>query len=87
LVVSIPSIILSNVQISSAIGVSEGDASGLPTYFNVLIIITLIISMLICSFVSLWQTVVVYYLYGSIEAQNREREKRKLADKQGEKEL
>lgn len=77
LIVLFPTFILSNAQISSAIGVINGDASGLPSHFNLLVIIVFTICIFLCLFIGLWQTVVVYYLYGSIEGQEKLRMKNK----------
>ena len=74
-IIMTPFFIITLASTQSAIGVMLGDPSGTPSYFNALIYITYFITfvvIIICSFMAYAS---LLYLYGSIEAQEDEREK------------
>lgn len=75
IIIFIPLGICSFAQTISAAGVADGDASGMPGYFNILFFVVAAISFFVYSFISVFSLSVAYYMYGNIEAYEREKEK------------
>lgn len=75
IIIFIPLGICSFAQTISAAGVADGDASGMPTYFNILFFVVAALSFFVYSFISVFSLSVAYYMYGNIEAYEREKEK------------
>ena len=74
IIIFIPLGICSFAQTISAAGVADGDASGMPGYFNILFFVVAAISFFVYSFISVFSLSVAYYMYGNIEAYEREKE-------------
>ena len=69
----IPSFILSFASYASEVGVVTGDPSGIPNYFPWLQFITSVIVFFLVYQVALFEALVIYFMYGSIETQEKER--------------
>lgn len=76
LILTLPMNIANIAYYVSAIGVSMGDAPGLPGYFFPLVYIVMVVTCFISSFLTLYTVFLLYYMYGSIEM--REKEKKSL---------
>lgn len=77
-VVKMPDSILGYSYLSSLIGMSKGDPSGLPSYFNIIVFASGVITDFILCFVAAWNLFVSFYVYGSIE--EKENAKTRLTD-------
>ena len=73
IVLFMPMMVLSFAQAQSIAGVVMGDPSGLPSGFIWLLAITAIATFFLLIFMEVWMACVLYYAYGSIEQQERER--------------
>lgn len=69
-----PFALLIIAQTVSQNGISEGDPSGLPSIFTWLLTITSTISAFILSYIFIWRLQTMYYIYGSITTQKKEKE-------------
>ncbi len=74
LIISIPLGICTIAQMFSAAGVAEGDASGMPAYFSILFFLVAVLTYFVYAFVGVFSYAVIYYMYGNIEAYEREKE-------------
>ena len=72
--VLLPMMIVSGAFTQSVIGILQGDESGVPSYFPWLMRITYLVSMIASVLVSIYCYSSMLYVYGSIEAQENERE-------------
>ena len=70
----LPMLILSVASSLSNIGQMMGDPSGLPSYFQLLMGVTFFLSLAILIYVSFASYTTMFYVYGSIEAQEKERD-------------
>lgn len=70
-----PSIILGWANMSSQLGALGGDPLGVPSYFNLLFIIVLIITFFILAYMGSWLGISYAYLFGSKKIQEEERRK------------
>jgi len=52
----------------------DGDASGVPSGFLWLLIITTVITMFVIAYIEMWLFTTYYYAYGSIEARAAKRQ-------------
>lgn len=73
IIVLMPMMILNIAQLQSATGVIMGDPAGLPSGFMWLLTITTIVTFFIVVIMEVWLMCVLYYAYGSVEQQERER--------------
>lgn len=73
----IPSYLLSFARYASEVGVVTGDPSGMPGYFPWLQFITTVIVFFLVYQVSIFEALVIYFMYGSIETQEKERQSAK----------
>ena len=60
-------------QVCNQIGILQGDLSGVPSGFAVLLYGTALITFFLSIYLVIWSIFVLYYAYGSIEATERER--------------
>ena len=78
LVITLPSLILSLANQTAQAGVLMGDPLGMPSYIHLLTFVT----GALCSFMGFYVCLPIlfhtYYIYGSIETQEQEREQQKL---------
>ena len=72
-VLSIPFGIIAMAQVCNQIGILQGDLSGIPSGFSVLLYGTALITFFLSIYLVIWSIFVLYYAYGSIEATERER--------------
>ena len=78
-IIFLPTFILLGARTSSLLGeLTMNDPSGLPTYFNALIIGSIVLTTFIFMMVVAWSIFVFYYVYGSIE-HRRQMKKQKQA--------
>lgn len=73
LVLFIPFIIITLAQGINQLGMLDGDPSGVPSYFGVLLFVTTLITMYLFAYVTVWAYFVLYYAYGAIEALEKEK--------------
>ena len=73
--IMLPMIIVTSAFTQSVIGVLQGDDTGVPSYFPWLMRITYLVSMVIVLLVTIYCYCTMLYAYGSIEAQENDREK------------
>lgn len=73
LLLMLPMTILLFANAFSTIGVMTGDPSGMPSYFLILLGVTILITFFIMWFVWIFGFLVYYFMYGSIEKQREER--------------
>jgi len=74
-IVMLPFIIITLASTQSAIGVLLGDEAGVPSHFNALLYITYFVTFVVIITCTIMAYATLLYLYGSIEAQEDEREK------------
>ena len=77
-IASLPLTVTTFASSFNSLGLTMGDPSGLPGYFNILSFIAGLISTFIMIYVSAWYTCVAYYVYGHIEA--KEKAKKEMAE-------
>ena len=75
----LPMTILLFANAFSTIGVMTGDPSGMPGYFLILLGVTMLITFFVMWFVWIFEFLVYYFMYGSIEKQREERRTTALA--------
>ena len=80
MVIMIPFGIIFASQLSNQLGMLDGDASGVPTYFPYLFFLTTTVTMFILSYVCLWIYFVMVYTCTSIITQDKERSEQKQQD-------
>ena len=73
----IPYYILSFARFASEVGVVTGDPSGMPGYFPWLQLFTAVIVFFLVYQVTIFEALVIYFMYGSIETQEKERQSAK----------
>ena len=74
MLLSLPAIILSMANTQSVIGVAMGDPYALPSYMPVLAAGTFLIIGFLQAYVMLSALFPIYYMYGSIDAQEQEKQ-------------
>ena len=72
--IMLPMIIVTSAFTQSVIGVLQGDDTGVPSYFPWLMRITYLVSMVIVLLVTIYCYCTMLYAYGSIDAQENDRE-------------
>lgn len=77
-IICLPFIILVVAQTFSAVGVANGDPSGMPGYFATLHGITYGVTIMLMIYLAMFQMIVYMFMYGSIEKQREERRNTKL---------
>ena len=77
-VATFPLTLLAGSAIQSAIGVANGDPTGLPNYFPYLVYLASFITCCISIPGNIWFYIVTYYMYGSIEAREKARNRQKV---------
>jgi hypothetical protein len=78
-IIMLPLLVALIAQVFNQIGMLAGDPDGTPSYFFILLLSTSFASMFIMNYLIVWSFLVQYYMYGSIEATDREKEARKKA--------
>lgn len=78
-IVMLPLCVIIFGQSFNQLGMLDGDADGTPSYFLILLIATAFITFVLLNYLFVWNALVQYYMYGSIEATDREKEQRKKA--------
>ncbi len=78
IIISIPLSICTFAQYISAAGEAQGDVSGTPAYFNILFFVVAVLTFFAYCFVNVFSNAVGYYIYGNIEAYEREKEQQQL---------
>ena len=73
MLLSTPSYILGFAHYASEMGIVTGDPSGMPAYFPWLQFITVVIVSFLVYQVLIFELLVIYFMYGSIETQEEER--------------
>ena len=73
-VIQLPFYVLMMALGTSQFGVLYGDPAGLPASFPLLVFFTLLIVMLVSCILTVFEMLVMYFLYGSIEQKQRERQ-------------
>ena len=74
MLLSLPAIILSAANTQSIMGVAIGDPVGLPSYMPALAAGTFLIIGFLQAYVMLSVLFPIYYMYGSIDAQEQEKQ-------------
>lgn len=77
-IVASPLIMLASPAIQSAIGVAGGDPADLPNYFPYLGYLASFIVGCVSILGNIWFYMVIYYMYGSIEAREKARNRQKV---------
>jgi len=78
-VVYMPIMTLYVANAASFIGMMNGDAPDMPTYFPILFWVTALITHFVSFFVMTYEVIVCYLMYGSIEKQEEDRQKTAVA--------
>ena len=78
-IIMIPLFVIIFGQAINQLGMLDGDADGTPGYFLILLLATAFITFFLLNYIFVWNALVQYYMYGSIEATDREKEQRKKA--------
>lgn len=79
-IIFLPTFILLGARTSSLLGeLTMNDPSGLPTYFNALLIGSIVLTTFIFMIVMVWTVFVFYYVYGSIEHRRQMKKQRQAA--------
>ena len=73
LIVNTPHFVILGAKGLSDLGVMQGDPSGLPPFFSVLLFFVFAITTFIGQYVEMAMLFPVYYMYGSIETQEKEK--------------
>jgi hypothetical protein len=73
MLIEMPAIILYVANLQSQVGVLQGDAAGMPDYMGTLTIVVFCVAGFIQAYVYLSTLFPFYYLFGSIESQEKER--------------
>ena len=73
-IVSIPSFILFSANMLAQAGAISGDALGMPSYMNSLTFVVFILAGLLTAYIALSVMFPFYYMYGSIEKQEEEKQ-------------
>lgn len=80
-IIFLPAIILGGAQLMSQLGALDGDPLGVPGYFTPLFILVLTLIVFISNYMSMWLDLTFVYLYGSVEAQQEEKNKQLRLEK------
>ena len=79
-IIFLPTFILLGARASSLLGeLTMNDPSGLPAYFNALLIGSIVLTTFIFMIVMVWTVFVFYYVYGSIEYRRQMKKQRQAA--------
>ena len=79
-IIFLPTFILLGARASSLLGeLTMNDPSGLPAYFNALLIGSIVLTTFIFMIVMVWTVFVFYYVYGSIEHRRQMKAQRKIS--------
>ena len=73
LITELPATILMAANVQSQMGMLQGDPVGMPSYMSVLNLVVFAIAGFIQAYIHLSMLFPLYYFYGSIEAQEKER--------------
>lgn len=73
MVINAPQVIIQTAKSISEQGVTEGDPAGMPAYFPLLTFIVKLITVFVSQYVELVIVYPIYYMYGSIETQEKEK--------------
>ena len=73
LIINMPELVIHQANIISQNGVLEGDPSGLPNYFGILVFIVSSIITFMAQYAGIAFLFPIYYMYGSIETQKIEK--------------
>jgi len=74
LLVSVPFLILFSANLTSIVGTVQGDPSGLPGYIPWLLFVVSALTVFVGLVVWLWNTIVILYACGSIDARQMSRD-------------
>ncbi len=72
-VATLPLTIVGLAYRMSVVGVSMGDEAGVPGYFNGMVYGVGILTFFVMAFVGIFEFMILYYMYGSIEAKEQDR--------------
>jgi len=78
-IVIVPLMIVMFAQAFNQVGMLAGDPNGAPGYFFILLVATSFFTIFLLNYLFVWIFIVQYYMYGSIETTDREKEARKNA--------
>jgi len=81
-VLALPLMILMYADNINTLGMSQGDPSGLPATFSLLMVITMFVVTMASYYIYMIVYAVMYYAYGSIETQEKERKEAKERERQ-----
>lgn len=73
-VLYMPMVIAGQAMAFDSMGTAMGDASGLPSYFNVLVFLTALVVSFVSVYILAWVGITFYYGYGHIEAKIKTRQ-------------
>lgn len=76
LITVMPMLVLQTAVYANAASMDMGDASGMPSYFSWLMFATALVCSFIWFYIMIWQIMVFYYAYGSIEGKEKIKEGR-----------
>ncbi len=76
-VIQLPVTVLTFAENLNTLGIGMGDADGMPAWFGVAKLLTMIVCLALYIYVSVWEALVVYFAYGSVEAKIRLREEQR----------
>ena len=75
LIVCLPLIIMVTSMMLSTNGVLQGDPSGLPGGFMWLYYVVYVVTVFVLAFFTVFELMVAYFMYGTIETREQERQK------------
>ncbi len=78
IIIYIPLYICGMAFYMSANGMAQGDPSGVPSYFTILVFLIIVLTYFVYLFISVYAFTVFYYMYGNIETYEREKEMQQL---------
>ena len=67
----IPTLILAWAQVSSQLGALNGDPTGVPGYFSILLMVTLVATLFVLIYLCAWMYISYAYLYGAHQVQHK----------------
>lgn len=73
IIIYIPLYICGMAFYMSTSGVAQGDASGVPSYFTILVFLVIVLTYFVYLFISIYSFTVYYYMYGNIETYEAEK--------------
>ncbi len=78
-VIQLPVTVLSFAENLNTLGIGMGDADGMPAWFGIAKLLALIVCFALYTYVAIWEALVIYFAYGSVEAKIRMREEQRTA--------